>query len=635
MNKRKRGIGILLILCILLTILPGTVSFAAPEVDENDFDVDLLIEDILNENPFFYLEPCEQVVSEVTLHENFEDNSVMVVLTRAASRDDRTFTADDFRDVGAVYVEDIDRLSNRESVYAEELWDAEQRMYALEYIVNTYDIPPQMYEILSFEIGEAVQQYEIAQQVGEESTLVNFDEYRRILRIRLDRNSRENVLHVIQQLQQHEYIYAAEPSYIYEPNAIIPNDPEFNLQWAATRLNLPQAWTITTGSRAVRVGIIGHGIDAHHPELVGRVSALACGSIREINTGSNQGFGYGTRQAGIIGAMGNNGIGIAGIAWNVELVSIAAGRSHPAGVTAAREAGIPILTRSFSGGTAADVALNTAVRNYTGLFVNSAGNYSQNTSSNPRLPGLSNAIIVGASDTNDLRQSYSNFGAASVHLFAPSQVLTTGVNNSFTGYGGTSAAAPHVAGVAALVLSVNPNLTPEQVRGAILDSVDPIPAMAQDSISGGRLNAYGAVRRAGNMQPAHRVILHAGVGADWGVTPPAGWSRYMPLGAGNITAIRRDVAHGTAWNTIDFPTPRTENFSGWSPSRPTGNVTSSFTGTAQWTRQLTFDAGTGGTWNTAGLPAGWARSSATRLTRTVNVGENWNAIAWPTAANVT
>lgn len=188
---------------------------AAPEADEyllNDeerFNTDLLAEeDALDGNRFFYLEPCERIWFDGPLSENFEDDAVVIVLTRAASRDSRTFTAQDFTDVGAVYVRDIDWLSDEESVYAERLWEAERNLVLAERSFQDFSAET---EQLRYELHRT---YAEARAEGEANTLVNFDEYRRILLIRLNQNCKENVFYVIRQLEQREYIRAAEPNYI-------------------------------------------------------------------------------------------------------------------------------------------------------------------------------------------------------------------------------------------------------------------------------------------------------------------------------------------------------------------------------------------------------------------------------------
>jgi len=452
--------------------------------------------------------------SEITLDENFEDNAVIIVLNREMSRDNRTFRTMDFEDIGALYVEDLNRLSDQENEYAQALWEAEENLL----------VPLTESEQAHI---EAYQAYLEIREEAEANTLVNFDEYRQILLIRLNQNSKENVLDVVAQLQQRDYIYWAGPNYIDEYVSIIPNDPDLPLQWAVNRILLPQAWNITTGSPDVKVGILGSRIDANHPELRGRVRE-DLGGIFHSDAGNPNPYTWGTQQAGIIGAMGNNGIGIAGIAWHVEFVplrAVNASGSMPnsaaiSAINHARQMEIPIISRSFSV-TVGNTAFITAVSNYTGLFVNSAGNEAQNTDANPRLPGLANVLIVGASNQNDMRRSYSNFGSTSVHLFAPSGVRTTFPNNSFGNYGGTSAATPHVAGVAALVLSVNPGLSAEQVRDTIMASVTPVPGLANISISGGRLNAYHAVRLARDTQT--RTVTFNPQGGTW-AAPGSGTS---------------------------------------------------------------------------------------------------------------
>ena len=483
---------------------------------ENRFSADPLVEELLDAvveevfdgDMFFYLEPCEQVFSEATLEDNFQDNSVIIVLTRTESRissiESRSFTAEDFRDVGAVYVEDLMHLNEHQTAFAQQVWDAERHVYALEYAMAMSSTNSRMQEVFYSEMQESIYQYEIARQAGAANTLVNFDQFRRILLVRLDQNCRENVLRVIQQLQHREYIHWVGPNFISEPEGTMrPNDPflshtHIRYQWAVRRLDLPQAWYITQGSSAVRVGIMGHGIDVNHPEfrargsLTSRVRATPCGRLTDSGR-------YGTGQAGIIGAMGDDDRGMAGIAWHVELYSVAYMGNRIQGIEYAMDHGISILNNSFQVSTG-DMGFFNAVAGFEGLFINSAGNDrihgGQDTDGNPRLPGLSNVIIVGGSTMHDQRLLESHFGRTSVHLFAPSGVWTTAPGDYFQ-YGGTSAAAPHVAGVAALILSINPYLTAEEVRRIILDSVDGVNegvgAFANISISGGRLNAGRAV----------------------------------------------------------------------------------------------------------------------------------------------
>ena len=578
--------------------------------DYDDFEDYSDIARLREENPFFYLDPCEQVYFEVTFYDEFEDNAVIIVLDRDISRisseKNRVFTAEDFRDVGALYVEDLMYLSAHCNVYAQQLWDAEQQLVLAEGIVSEEELHELRDELLealedlvfyavesfhaveSFraittfsvesENQEVLQAYLEALEEAEENTMWNFDEFRRILLIRLDQNCRENVLHAIYLLQQREYINRAEPNLISVPDSVInPNDPYFRngTQWALNRIGVPQAWgaipNYPSGTSVVRVGIIGHGIDANHPELAGRVFAAACGSLREINTGhiiegttDQRGMGMGTQQAGIIGARGNNGIGIAGISWNVQLVSLGAHltwstAAHAAGVNTAAQMGIPILTRSFGIPAGNNHVLFHAVQAYRGLFVNGAGNDGRNMNSDPRFQGLSNVLIVGASDNNDNRRFYSNFGSTSVHLFAPSGVWTTVRDNRYGNYGGTSAATPHVAGVAALLLSRHPTATTAQLRQAIMNGVDRPSSLSGLSISNGRLNAHGA------LMAFPRTVTFNPQGGTW-PTPAGGTAnltRTMSAAAANYSTVISQNGTSLLGPAQNAPTRAGFTFAGW------------------------------------------------------------------------
>jgi len=168
----------------------------------------------------------EQIFCTTTLKDDFHDDSIVAILTKAASRDNRDWTIRDFRDIGAVKVDDMVRLSNSEDVYAQEVWSAERNN--------------QM-----FRNSSTLQIYEAAMQRGKENTLVNFNEYRRILHITLNQNCKENAL---------------------DSATNLPDDPLYGTQWALQplqqngnnrgKINAPKAWNITTGSSTVMVGVI-------------------------------------------------------------------------------------------------------------------------------------------------------------------------------------------------------------------------------------------------------------------------------------------------------------------------------------------------------------------------------------------
>jgi hypothetical protein len=165
-----------------------------------------------NFSPYSYISD-EQILCTATLKDNFCDNSISIIYTKSASRDNRDFTNRDFRDIGAVEVEDIVRLSDKENVYAQELWRAERDNH----ILRNY---------------ETMQKYESARYKAEENTIVNFDQFRRILVVRLEKNCKKNVLDVIAQLQQRKEIYYVGPNYTNE-NSIVdainpPNDHYYN-----------------------------------------------------------------------------------------------------------------------------------------------------------------------------------------------------------------------------------------------------------------------------------------------------------------------------------------------------------------------------------------------------------------------
>ncbi len=335
----------------------------------------------------------------------------------------------------------------------------------------------------------------------------------------------------------------AEPDYIVTTDQVIPNDPGFDELWGLYNTgqtggtddadtDAAEAWGRTTGSPDVIVGIIDTGIDYWHPDLRANiwtnpgeipnngVDDDANGYVDDyygwdfVNYDSDpfDDVGHGTHVAGTIGAVGNNGRGVAGVNWDVQLAALKFMGVWGGPTSAAVEAleyavmmGFDVTNNSWGGGGYSQ-ALYDAIQlagDHDQLFVAAAGNADSDNDAFPEYPcsyALPNVISVAATDDDDDLAYFSNYGRSSVDLAAPGvQIYSTTPNNSYDWYSGTSMAAPHVTGAVALLLAYNPvppagadQISPA-IKAAILDGVDPVASLDGLVLTGGRLNVLSAM----------------------------------------------------------------------------------------------------------------------------------------------
>ncbi|TAL19592.1 hypothetical protein EPN90_03080 [Patescibacteria group bacterium] len=362
--------------------------------------------------------------------------------------------------------------------------------------------------------------------------------------------------------------------------APFPDDEQFYQQWYLQKIRAPEAWKTTQGSRTVVVAVLDTGVDTNHPDLRNNIWT----NPREILDGlDNDGNGYpddtngwnfidqtgdprptftggwtdagvhhGTMVAGLIGAVGNNSIGVAGTAWYVRLMPIRVLDSMGVGdvldvtrgIDYAVKNGAQILNLSFVGLERNDLLDAAIARAHAAgvLVVAAAGNDSANgglnLDANPQYPvcsdggpGNNNVIGVTATTETDLKASFSGYGTHCVDLAAPGvSIFSTRFENpslpnfqkAYGGYWqGSSLAAPLVTGAAALIKSLNPALGNDQIRDILMASADKIDGQNPEfsgKLGAGRLNLAVALKSvAGNLPAAGLSRAYLGVAASAGV----------------------------------------------------------------------------------------------------------------------
>lgn len=296
-----------------------------------------------------------------------------------------------------------------------------------------------------------------------------------------------------------------------------PNDPYYldGQQWDMNAIEIKNAWNITRANNDVLVAVIDTGVDYNHPDLIGRV-VLGKNFINDSEDPLDD-HGHGTHVAGTIGAITNNGIGISSTSWGAKILAIKACDNNGdcvtsnvvRGVSYALEKGAKIINISIAGvGScrkenffSGDRVYEDVIRDANSrgsIVIVAAGNHNQDAVN--EVPGACEGVIsVAATNNTNTRwfsndSSGSNFGSK-IDIAAPgASILSTSINQGYSIRNGTSMAAPHVSGVAALLLSHNKDLTLDQMKNCLISSSKKITS---DNYIAGLLNAPGALTACG------------------------------------------------------------------------------------------------------------------------------------------
>lgn len=347
----------------------------------------------------------------------------------------------------------------------------------------------------------------------------------------------------IREYREREGVLDVQPNYYYRLQ-LNPNDTQFSSLWGMAKISAPAAWNLQTGSANVVVAVIDTGIRYTHEDLASNIwfnpGETFGNGIDDDGNGYIDDFigwdfysndnlpfdapvggvtGHGTHVSGTIGAIGNNGVGVTGLNWNIRLMALKIYGTQGDDTTSAmlinaynyvrwmKSRGVNIrVTNNSYGGCAEACGFDQATKDAIDalgdlgvLNVFAAGNAGNNNDVTPFYPGsYDSPSILAVAGSNQTDDNVYSYGLNSVDLAAPGfGILSTfNLNDaSYASLSGTSMATPHVAGAAALLAAQNPSLSAASLKATLMNTVDMLPQWTSRVKSGGRLNVDRALRQ--------------------------------------------------------------------------------------------------------------------------------------------
>jgi thermitase len=306
---------------------------------------------------------------------------------------------------------------------------------------------------------------------------------------------------VVKALSRNPHVEFAELDMAVELNSTTPNDPHYSYQWHLPKIQTPTSWDSSKADNIV-IAILDTGVESTHSDLSGKL--LPGWNAVDGSNNSADIHGHGTAVAGTAAATTDNAKGVAGIAWNAQILPVRITNNSDGwaywsdiarGLDWAVSQGADVANISYavSDSSAITIAART-MRSAGGVVVVAAGN----DGIDPGLADNPNLISVSATNSSDAKTSWSNYGAF-IDVAAPGEsIRTTWLGGGYGNANGTSFSSPVTAGVVALIMGANPTLTPDQVEQVLKNSADKIAGDIHPFYGHGRINASKAVEMAKN-----------------------------------------------------------------------------------------------------------------------------------------